>query len=155
MKIHVKLLVSSALLSLTVATNSVSQDNEEAAKILKLRDQFNEAIEQLDKPLNDFKQKYRGYLTKQKAAYQAKGQLEALLAVEQEMQQLDKRGDLQLSNYPELNRLQKIYREERDELLASRSALALKLANGYHRQCIEVISRMDQGREDRRGSSGA
>ncbi|MDF1811676.1 MAG: formylglycine-generating enzyme family protein [Verrucomicrobiales bacterium] len=93
-----------------------AQDGKEGGEpneLNRLRNGFQLKLNELNQPLSVLNTNYRSYLEKQKTAYQQKGQLKEMLAVEEELTTFETEPVDELSTYPELKRLQEIYREQR------------------------------------------
>lgn len=94
---------------------------------------------ELDKPLRKLNQKYREYLNKQKAAFQGGGNLQGVIAVEGELETFEQAPAPELSTFPELKRLQIIYREQRSEHEAGIIKSKLELARHFKKSAEVLI----------------
>ena len=83
---------------------------------------------------------YRGHLEKQKAAYQQAGNLRAVLAVDEELKSFETTPGEELSSFPELNRLQVIYREQRAQIESKPSAEQLALIAAYRKKAEDLAT---------------
>ncbi|MEM7312842.1 MAG: formylglycine-generating enzyme family protein [Planctomycetota bacterium] len=83
-------------------------------------------LSKLDQPQTELNSKYRGYLAKQKEAYQKGGKLEAMLEVEAEIENFEGE-DSKLATHAELKRLQEIYRQQRADLTTERADKKIKM----------------------------
>ncbi|MDF1816477.1 MAG: hypothetical protein P1V20_30025 [Verrucomicrobiales bacterium] len=121
----------SFLVLLTISDKyTYSQDSTEDP-VSKLRLQFEKELLIVDRPLIELNEKYRQYLQKQKAAYQKRGALKALLAIDEELNSYEASPSENLSSYPELKRLQEIYRKQRTAHEVKTSGTKLKLIRSF------------------------
>ena len=106
--------------------------------VKKLRIQFEKEIEILSKPLKELNAKYRKYLDKQKAAYQEEGDLDGLLAVDTELKTFESEPSKRLSSFPELKRLQEIYRKQLAQHNAKTTEPKLKLIRSFKEEAEKL-----------------
>ncbi len=92
---------------------------DEAQRLRGLRFDFQVKLAEMIKPLRELDEKYGEHLEKQKQNHKNSGQLEAMLAVDEELKWLKgkpveenpSKGS-SLSSFPDLKRLQEIYRKQ-------------------------------------------
>lgn len=119
-----------------------AQDGNPAADVKKIQEQFEAELLNLNKPLAMLQDKYRGYLTKQKADFQAAGKLEEMLAVDAELQSLSSGSDEPLSNYPELKRLQEIYRTQRSTVQTNGVKNKLSIIQSFQKNAADLAAKL-------------
>lgn len=124
---------------------------ETPPELSQLRLDFEVELAEVSKnePLEVLNEKYRGYLEELKATHQKNGELDALLGVIEEMEGFE--GDLAegLSSFPELRRLQEIYRAHRRVLESVNNERKLKLLQASQKKAKELsIQRTREGRID-------
>jgi len=86
--------------------------------------------------------KYRGALTKQKDAYQAAGQLKAMLVVVAELKSLESGSDEPLATYPDLKRLQEIYRAQRITVQANGVTTKLSIIQSFQKTAADLAAKL-------------
>lgn len=132
------------VLLLHVATASLSAQNGEPSELMSFRLEFQAKLAELHKPLNELTEKYRGYLEKQKAAYQQQGMLKPMLAVDEELKTFENPSpdgaEPTLSAFPKLKRLQQIYREQRAAKETALAAPRLALIGASRKQAGELAA---------------
>ncbi len=119
-----------------------AQEGTPAAEVKKIQEQFEAELLNLNKPLTMLQDKYRGYLTKQKTDYQATGKLEEMLAVDAELQSLTSGSDEPLSTYPELKRLQEIYRTQRTTVQTNGVKNKLSIIQSFQKSAADLAAKL-------------
>ncbi len=119
-----------------------AQEGNTADEVKKIQEQFAAELLNLNKPLAMLQDKYRGYLTKQKTDYQAAGKLEEMLAVDAELQSLTSGSDEPLSTFPELKRLQEIYRTQRTTVQASGVKNKLSIIQRFQKSAADLAAKL-------------
>ena len=121
----------------------ISDSAERPTELNELRFEFHVGLAELEKnePLQELNEKYRGYLEKQKAAYQKEGNLEAMMAVDGESKIFDENPGKELPPFPELKRLQGIYREQRKKLEAALNEKKLALMRSSEKKAKELSAK--------------
>ncbi|MCB1064149.1 MAG: SUMF1/EgtB/PvdO family nonheme iron enzyme [Verrucomicrobiae bacterium] len=108
-----------------------------------MRLEFQSKLVEINTPLTEFNAKYRGYLEKQKSEYQQQGNLEAMLGVEEELERFDSAlpdGDETVSTFPELKRLQEIYRKQLTARKKQLSPQRLALIADYKKRAADLAA---------------
>lgn len=105
-----------------------------------VRNEFYLKLAELEKnePLQELNTKYRGYLEKQKTGYQKAGNLDGILAVEKEMRGFVGDPQMALSLFPDLSRMQSIYRKQRKKLESALNEKKLALIQWSAEQAKEL-----------------
>ncbi|MDF1814449.1 MAG: SUMF1/EgtB/PvdO family nonheme iron enzyme [Verrucomicrobiales bacterium] len=117
------------------------QEKGPVAEVSRVSLQFEVEVAELQKPVKQLNRQYRGYLEKQKTAFRNAGDLEAMLAVEEEMKTFNSAGpEEDFSSYPELKRLQQIYRNQRSALDEKNRAAKLELIRKYQNTFSELTA---------------
>lgn len=118
----------------------ISVSAEGAEELDKIRFNFEVALADLEQnePLQELNKKYRGYLAKQKAAYQKEGNLDGMLAIGEELKGLEDDPKEALLSFPELKRLQGIYREQREKLVGVLNEKKLALFQSYEKKAEKL-----------------
>lgn len=124
---------------LSVVLPATGQE-EEPTELKTFRLDFQVKLSDLQKPLTDFDEKYRAYLEELKATYQEQGKLKAMLAVEEEMKAFEINLDETLAPFPELKRLQQIYREQRASKESAIAGPRLELIRNYRSRAGALAS---------------
>ncbi len=119
-----------------------AQEVTAAAEVKKIQEQFEAELLNLNKPLTMLQDKYRGALNKQKDAYQADGQLKAMLAVVAELKSLESGSDEPLSTYPDLKRLQEIYRAQRSTVQANGVKTKLSIIQSFQKNAADLAAKL-------------
>ena len=117
-----------------------AQEPDATAALQQLRTRFEAGVAILNQPRIVLNTDYRDYLEKQKGAYKAAGKLEAMLAVDAELKSYESDPAPKLSPFPELKRLQAIYRKQRDAAAKNYSRLKLQLIRGYRDDASKLAS---------------
>lgn len=110
---------------------------ENPPELEKLRSDMEEEMRALTKPITDLNTKYETYLEQRRDSYQKDGSLEAVIAVEKEIAEFRVHG-ADVSAFPELARLQKIYRGELNRLEKERAVKALPVFQVYQKKAEEL-----------------
>lgn len=118
----------------------IAAQEEVPPELKSLRSDLQEKLAELQQPLADFDSKYRGHLEKQKTSYQEQGDLKAMLAVEEEIKTFASREDDPLSTFPELSRLQQIYREQRAAKETAIASSTVSLIEGFRKRAEGLAS---------------
>lgn len=119
----------------------------ESASLLGFR--FDVQMAEIDKPLYELQAKYRDYLEKQKAAYEAEGNLQGVVAVENEMESFEDASTSALSPLPELKRLQEIYRQQSGDHEKNALESKLELVRSFSAKAGDTIEQFTRdGRID-------
>ena len=105
--------------------------------VIELRTRFDEEVTILDGTMDTLNSKYRGYLEKQKTAFQEAGNLKGMLAVDEELKGFET-GAHSNTEFDELSRLQEIYRNQRAAILQQRQEEFLKLVVSYQTKAEEL-----------------
>lgn len=117
-------LLVTLLLAQASISSALAQDDPPELKSFRI--EFQAKLAKLNQTLKDLDEKYQGYLEKQKSSYQQKGMLKAMLAVDEELKHFEdppsEKAAISLSTFPELKRLQQIYREQRETQKAAIAA---------------------------------
>ncbi|MEM7015643.1 MAG: SUMF1/EgtB/PvdO family nonheme iron enzyme, partial [Verrucomicrobiota bacterium] len=114
----------------------ISGQASEPPELEEFRLNFQIEISEAKAATKEFNSKYESYLEKQKTAYQAEGKLEAMLAVEKELENYE--SSTTLSSYPELKRLQEIYRKQMPQLASEEVAESLKVITAYREKAEQL-----------------
>ena len=99
-----------------------------------MRHDFEAKLRELDTPCFELNTKYCGYLEKQRKLFQDSGNLKGVLAIQEENKSIDGDNRSELSAYPELSRLQKIYQDERAVLEKKKLIQTLALIETYKKK---------------------
>lgn len=119
---------------------------EGPAELERLRSAFQERVKQTDGELLTLVANYRSFLEKQSAALQAKGDLEAVLMLKQEV---TNPGESKWERYPELRRAQEVFLSNQERLTAGRSGKIVALADLYRKNLQELMTALTKaGRLD-------
>lgn len=108
----------------------------------KLHSQFEKKLEVLEGPPTELNSNYRQHLEKQKAAYQKEGKLDALLAINEELDTIDSEPAENLSKFPELKRLQQVYRDQLSAHDAEVGKLKLELIRSFRKSADELVGEL-------------
>lgn len=140
--------VACALVILAVLCSLVS--TVEATDALEaLRGKFTEAVDTLAerKGKRDLDAKYEAQLQALMRETQQTGDLDRLLLVKSEAAEFRIRNTKIVDGFPELMRLQQIYREALTRITAQEDASRLKLFEGYSAELQELQARLVRGRK--------
>ena len=123
-------------------TLSIPQQNSDAAaKVVRLRSDFQAEAKSLDAPILALNTKYREYLETQKTAFQQAGNLKGVLAVDEELKRFEGtatgRAD---SPFGELKRLQEIYYKQKIELRQKKQNQYINLVRVYQQKAEDMAS---------------
>ncbi len=113
-------------------------NTEAATKLVQLRSDFQAEEKLLDSPLANLVSKYREYLVTQKNSYQQGGNLRGVLAAEEELKNFNGSPPGNLSPFPEIKRLQEIYKTQHGEILENRKAAWLNLIGKYQKKAEDI-----------------
>jgi len=116
-------------------------NSEAAAKVVRLRSDFQAEAKSLDAPILALNTKYREYLETQKTAFQQAGNLKGVLAVDEELKRFEGtatgRAD---SPFSELKRLQEIYYKQKIELRQKTQDQYINLVRVYRQKAEDMAS---------------
>lgn len=138
------------LVVLTFVSRGLAAEPKELTEVLA---RFQEEMSSLDRPLVEFRSKYRGYAEKQKEAYRKAGELEAMLAIEEELKWLEglpikkvtsaaaeSESERPLSSFSELKKLQEIFRKQWTALQLDRQKRKVALYRSFRRRRTNWLS---------------
>ena len=107
-----------------------------------LRLKFETEVRIARRSLDEFNEKYTEHLEKQKAVYQSNGELKGVLAVEEELKSFKNSPSENLSSFRDLQRLQKIYRDQRPDVEEKVATMELKLATSYKETAADLAKQL-------------
>ena len=129
-----KLLLHFSILLFVISNFSWSQENE----VTKLRKSFDTNLAIIDKPLETLKSKYRKSLEDQISAFQSAGNIKGVLTAQEELKSFETKPTP--ADFPELKRLQGIYREQRSALEKKSMTLKLQLIRSYKKNAEQLAA---------------
>jgi len=135
---EMKILIQLFCVSVFLITTGYTQKPEE---LKKLRFRFEVAIAEERKPLNEFEKQYRVQLQKLEGRIQAAGDLKKLLTVREELKSFDSGN---AKDFPELERLQGIYKKERDTIVSKISETEKRVIGAYQKKLSELQKKLTQ-----------
>ena len=111
---------------------------EEPGELTKLKDDFRKEMAEISAPLLDLDVKYLGHLEKLKKGYQDAGNLDGILAVDEEIKGFQP-GEVHESSFAKVKHLQEIYRSERENLFLQRAANAQPVILAYKEKADQLV----------------
>lgn len=134
MKLSIQLFCVSVILTAT----GIAQEPEQ---LKELRFKFEVAIAEERKPLKEFEKQYRAQLQKLEGSMQAAGDLKKLLAAREELKRF---GSGNTKGFPELERLQGIYKKEKEAIVSKSSGAEKRVIGAYQKKLSELQKRLTQ-----------